>query len=146
MSLPDSNAIVEAYLKTDVALHALVGDSIYVGSLPEKATLPAVTFQTRGGTANPHIPDLPNPSKQFKTWAKHTEAGGVETDGRITARQVYRALYDALQGKQFIKVTMPDTTTRYILSAVEEVQGQDLEDPEVPGYFSVLTFFSIIVR
>lgn len=36
--------------------------------------------------------------------------------------------------------------THEIMSAIEEVQGQDLVDVEIPDYFRVLTFFSILVR
>lgn len=33
-----------------------------------------------------------------------------------------------------------------ILSAIEEVQGQDLVDVEIPNYFRVLTFFRVMIR
>lgn len=33
-----------------------------------------------------------------------------------------------------------------ILSAIEEVQGQDLVDIEIQNYFKVLTFFSVMIR
>ncbi len=138
MTLPDVNAIVRAYLADAVvnpALDALVNGRIYCPRLPENAALPAIGFFTRGGTSSPYIPDLPNPSCQFDCWANNP----------IVARQVYRALYDALQGIQDTKVTI-GLTDYYILSAIEEVQGQDLVDVEIPNYFRVLTFFSIIVR
>lgn len=37
-------------------------------------------------------------------------------------------------------------TTYQIMSAIEEVQGQDLVDVEIPNRFRVLTFFEIMVR
>lgn len=87
----DTNSIIRAYLASGVGvtapLVALVGTRIYCPRLPENAVLPAVGFFTRGGTSNPHIPDLPSPSVQFDCWATTP----------IIARQVYRALYDALQ-------------------------------------------------
>jgi len=130
----DSNKIIRAYLATDAGLVALVGTRIYSPRLPENCTLPALGFFTRGGVNNPHIEPLLLPSKQFDCWGSTP----------IIARQVYRALYDALQGIQNVKVTIAPTDY-YILSAIEEVQGQDLQD-EIQGYFRVLTFFEIIVR
>jgi len=132
MSIADTNSIVRAYLVTDAALTALVGTRIYCPRLPENATLPAISFFTRGGTSTPYIPGIPSPSVQFDCWA----------DNSIDAREVYRALYDALQGIQNIATG----TTQGIISAIEEVQGMDLVDVEIPNYFRVLTFFSIMVR
>ena len=131
----DSNTIVNAYLSVDPGLVALVGARIYTPRLPERAGLPAIGFFTRGGTNNPHIEPLLNPSKQFDCWGSNP----------IIARQVYRALYDALQGIERTKVSIAGTDY-YILSAIEEVQGQDLVDAEIPNYFRVLTFFQIMVR
>ena len=145
MSLPDSNTVVRAYLASGVAptaaLVALVGTRIYCPRLPENCTWPvgegAVSFFTRGGTSTPYIPDLPEPSKQFDCWASSP----------IVARQVYRALYDALQGIQDTKITIGVPAVDYfILSAIEEVQGQDLVDVEFQNYFRVLTFFKFIIR
>jgi len=135
MSLADSNAIIRKHLADDAGLVALVGGRIYCPRLPEGATLPAVGFFTRGGRSSPYIPDMPSPSVQFDCWA----------DNPIEAREVYRALYDALQGIQNTTVTI-DGTDYYILSAREEVQGIDLVDVEVPNYFRVLTYFEIMVR
>ena len=150
MTLPDSNTIIRAYLADAVAnpaLAALVGSRIYCPRLPENATLPAIGFFTRGGTSTPYIPDLPTPSVQFDCWASNP----------IMARHVYKTLYDALQGKQNIAVIIPadilqdgivilPAGTYYILSAIEEVQGQDLVDIEIQNYFRTLCFFSIMVR
>lgn len=132
----DTNAVILEYLTTASAatnpLLALVGaHGIYCPRAPENASLPNVTFFTRGGTSTPYIPDLPSPSVQFDCWA----------DNLIDAREVYRALYDALQGIQNVEVGSNE-----ILSAIEEVQGQDLVDTDIPGRFRVLTFFSIMIR
>jgi len=149
MSLADTNSIIRAYLASGAGatagLVAMVGTRIYVPRLPENAVLPAIGFFTRGGTSSPYIPDLPVPSVQFDCWA----------DNPITARNVYRKLYDALQGIQHIAVTILGTTY-YIESAIEEVQGQDLMDNpgdnpgqnanDIPNYFRVLTFFNIMVK
>ena len=131
----DTNAVIRTYLAADAGLITLVGTPlpvrIYCPRLPENATLPAIGFFTRGGTSTPYIPGMPAPSVQFDCWAATP----------IVARQVYRALYDALQGIQNVKVG-----SNYILSAREEVQGQDLVDVDIQGYFRVLTFFEIMVR
>ena len=135
MSLPDINAIIRTYLTTSSALVdpfiALVGARIYSPRAPENADLPNVTFFIRGGRSTPYIPDLPSSSLQFDCWA----------DDPIEAREIYRTLYDALQGIQNVVVG-----SYTILSAIEEVQGQDLVDTDIPGRFRVLSFWEIIVK
>ena len=135
MSLPDTNKIIRDYLTTSSTkvdpLIALVGARIYCPRIPENGTLPAVSYSSRGGSSTPYIPDMPNPSVQFDCWAADP----------IDAREIYRKLYDALQGIQNVAVG-----SNYILSAIEEGQGQDLVDMEIPNYFRVLTFFSIMLR
>ena len=131
MAIADTNSIIRAYLVTSTTLTALVGDRIYSPRLPENKPLPAISFFTRGGTSTPYIPGIPEPSVQFDCWA----------DNPIEAREVYRALYDNLQGIQNVTVG-----SYQIMSAIEEVQGQDLVDELVPNYFRTLTFFSIMIR
>jgi len=135
MSLPDTNKIIRDYLTTSSTkvdpLIALVGARIYCPRIPENGTLPAVSYSSRGGSSTPYIPDMPNPSVQFDCWAADP----------IDAREIYRKLYDALQGIQNIAVG-----SNYILSAIEEGQGQDLVDMEIPNYFRTLCFFSIMLR
>ena len=156
--------------------------------LPENTTLPASGFFTRGGTATPYIPGIPEPSVQFDCW----------DDNPLGARRVYSALYEVLQGIQNISVAIASTvvgtdgndyscilshtannrnkpitgalTATYwaatggtgvgdiwingagyrpiheIMSAIEEVQGQDLVDTEIPNYFRVLAFFKFMIR
>ena len=143
MSLVDTNAVLRAYLVNLVLppvpfvqpLYVLVGDRVYCPRLPENATLPAVGFFTRGGASTPYIPDIPTPSVQFDCWAQSP----------IEAREVYRLLYDALQGLQNQPVAI-GLVDYYILSAREEVQGQDLMDIDIPDKFRVLTFFEIKFR
>ncbi len=131
MSIADTNKIIRDYLIKQTVLTGIATGGIFCPRLPEKTTLPAISFFTRGGTSTPYIPGIPSPSVQFDCWA----------DNPITARQVYRALYDALQGIQNVKVG-----AYYIMSAIEEIQGQDLVDVDIPDYFRVLTFFSIMIR
>ncbi len=135
MSLPDSNVIVRTYLTTASTLVdpfiALIADRIYCPRAPENADLPNVTFFTRGGRSTPYIPDLPSSSIQFDCWA----------DDPNEAREIYRVLYDALQGIQNVAVG-----SNTILSAIEEVQGQDLVDMDIPGRFRVLSFWEIMIK
>jgi len=138
MAIADTNAIIRAYLITCGALIALIGGvnpRIYCPRLPENTVLPALGFFTRGGTSTPYIPCIVSPSVQFDCWATSP----------LTARQVYRALYDVLQGIQNEPVTV-DGSDYMILNAAEEVQGQDLQDVDIPTYYRVLTSFSIMIR
>lgn len=138
MSIPDTNSIVRAYLITNAPLIALIGGAtprIYCPRLPQGTTLPAISFFTRGGRNTPYIPDIANPSVQFDCWAPDS----------ITARNVYRKLYDALQGIQNVAVVVGGVTY-YIEGAEEEVQGQDLVDTDIPNFFRTLTFFKFTIR
>lgn len=135
MAIADTNSIIRTYLITASAavnpLIALISERVYCPRLPENATLPAVSLFTRGGESTPYIPGIIEPSVQFDCWAANS----------IDAREVYRALYDALQGIQQVTVG-----AYQLLSAIEEVQGQDLVDVAVPNYFRVLTFFRVMIR
>ena len=140
MAIADTNSIIRAHLVTCGTLTFYLTNPdgtwrIYCPRLPEDCTWPvgegALSFFTRGGGSTPYIPGIPGPSVQFDCWASDP----------ITARTIYNKLYDNLQGIQHTAVG-----AYTILSAIEEVQGQDLVDAEIPNYFRVLTFFSIMVR
>ena len=138
--IADSNSIIRAYLITQSDLTDLLTNTdgsfrIFCPRLPENTDLPAVSFFTRGGVSNPHIAKIVDPSIQFDCWAGNP----------IDAREVYRALFSALQGIQMTDVVVSGTTYS-IMSAIEEVQGQDLVDVEMPNYFRVLTFFNMMIR
>ncbi len=137
MAIEDTNRIIRDYLLTSTSLTTLLATitSIYCPRLEENAALPAVSFFTRGGINNPHIPGMLEPSVQFDCWANNP----------IEARTIYRALYDNLQGIQG-KVVTVGPPTEIIWSAIEEVQGQDLVDVEIPNYFRVLTFFRFMIK
>ncbi|MDD5081778.1 MAG: DUF3168 domain-containing protein [Dehalococcoidales bacterium] len=130
----ETNSVIRAHLAADAGLIALVGIRVYVPRLPENAALPAVGLFTRGGTSTPYIPTIPSPSVQIDCWGRTPQE----------ARQVYRAVYDALQGIQNVTVTI-GLTDYVILASREEVQGQDLAD-ELQGYYRVLTFFEVMLR
>ena len=135
--IADSNRIIREYLLTCTTLTALLSSvtSIHCPRLPENAKLPAISFFTRGGVNNPHIPGMLEPSVQFDCWANDP----------IDAREVYRALYDNLQGIQR-KVVTVGPPTEIIWSAIEEVHGQDLVDVEIPNYFHTLAFFRFMIK
>ena len=132
----DTNSIVWEYLSNQSVLTAIVPSTrIMSPRLAENTDLPALSFFTRGGTSTPYIPGLINPSVQFDCW-------GITP---MAARQVYRALYDVLQGVQRQVVTV-DGSDYIIWSAIEEVQGQDMNDVDIPKYFRVLSFFSFMIK
>ncbi len=131
----DTNAIIRAFLVLQAPLTDIVGTKIYCPRLPEDTELPALGFFTRGGGSTPYIPGIVTPSVQFDCWGTSP----------LAARQVYRALYDVLQGIQNETVSV-DGSEYEILSAIEEVQGQDLQDVDIPAYYRVLTSFSIMIR
>jgi hypothetical protein len=131
----DTNVVLRAHLAGNAALVALVGAKIYCPRLPENTALPAVNFFTRGGLSTPYIPGIPNPSIQIACWGSSP----------VAARQVYRAVYDALQGIQNVAVTTGGNTY-YILSAREEVEGQDIVDTDIQNYFRTISFFEVKIR
>jgi len=132
----DTNRVIRDYLVSRPALIALVSTHIYAANpLPQNATLPCISFFTRGGTSIPAVPTIVIPSVQFSCWA----------DDPIEAREIYRALYDELNGLYDANVTI-DGTIYWIMRAIEEVQGQDLQDTDIPKYWRVLTFYAITIR
>jgi len=132
----DTNSIIYAYLNAQTVLTDVATGGIFCPRLPENTVLPALSFNTRGGLPpNPHIKPIVTPSVQFDCYGSTP----------IEAREVYRALYDVLEGIQMVDVVV-DGSTYKILSAMEEGQGQDRQDEEILTYFKVLTFFTIMVR
>lgn len=132
--MEDTNKIIWKFLSEQSTLTDIVEQRMYCPRLPEGTDLPALGFFTRGGTSTPYIPDLVEPSIQFDCWA----------ESPIEARGLYIALYSALQGIQDERVTI-DLNTYRLLSAIEEVQGQDLQDVDIPTYFRVLALFKIMI-
>ena len=132
----DTNQVVREYLIDQAGITALVSDRVYAANpLPENVDLPCISFFTRGGTSIPSVPQIVVPSVQFSCWANDP----------IEARQVYRALYDELNGLYDANVTI-DGTVYWIMRAIEEVQGQDLQDMDIPGLWRTLTFYAITIR
>lgn len=135
----DCNAILRAYLVSQASLTALVGGAnprISQGRLPENCIIPAITFEKRGGTpCAPNISRIVAPSFQIKCWA----------DNLITSNQIYRKLFDILHGARNEPVIVGGNVY-YLESAQEEVQGQDLQDVDIPNYFYTLAFFQTTIQ
>ena len=131
----DTNKIIRKYLVGESTLTDITSTRIYCPRLPENCTLPALAFKTMGGSSNPHIPPIVKPTIQFYCY----------DDDPIDARALYVALTQVLQGIQNESVTIGADTYR-IMSAVEEGQGQDFEDDEIPNYFMVLAFYQIEIE
>ncbi|HWR36372.1 MAG TPA: hypothetical protein VN622_10935 [Clostridia bacterium] len=132
----DSNAALRAWLLSDPAIVALVGGRVYWPTLPQDH-LPerdglAITVSTRGGRSDAEMPII-NPSVQIETWAPAGE--------HVRAREVYRAIYDLLHGACGIDLG----ANGYVLSCLEEVQGQDSIDPETK-WATVLSFYRLMMR
>ena len=81
------------------------------------------------------VPKVISPSIQFTCWDDNPEG----------ARDVYRALYDVLNGLSDAEVVR-DAVTYWITGAFEEVHGQDIQDVDIPGFYRVLAFYSITIR
>ncbi len=127
-------AIMHTYLSAQVPLMALV-TGIWSPRIPEEETVPALTFFVRGGNANPHIPPIPSPSFQFDCWADSPE----------DAYDIYRELYDTLQGLQNQTVTVSGTDYR-IMSVMEEVQGQQIQPVDPKDYHRALGLFQVMME
>lgn len=128
--MSNTNTVIRNFLIVQAPVTALVVNRIYYPKLPAGCTYPAISFISRPGIkANPHIPGIVSPSVGFKCW------GGI--DGSIVARNVYEALYDALQGVE---------NSGRIISVEEELGGQDLEDPDITGLNYVLAYFVFKIR
>ena len=133
MATPDVNAVVRKYLAENANIIAFFAPDlprVFCPRLPENTLIPAIGLFVRGGISTPYIPPLVSPSFQIDCWHNNP----------IGARELYLNVYDALQGIQQVTVG-----ANRILAAIEEVQGQDLVDNDIQGYFRTLCFFKIMV-
>lgn len=131
----DTNKVIHKLLSSDAGIIALVGTRVYCPRAPENTDKPFLTFKGSGGTGNPYIPDIPEPAVQIDCWAEDLKE----------AREIYWAVYSLLQGLQGESVTIGANTYR-VLSAIEEVAGQDLEDVDIPGLFRVVSYYRFIIE
>ena len=132
----DTNIVILTYLLSKTDITDLVGTRVYAANpLPENATLPAINFFVRGGTSIPQVPKVVMPSIQINCWAETPE----------DSREVYRAVYDVLNGLGNYECTI-DGTTYYISGSIEEVQGQDIQDISIQEYWNTMAFYQITIR
>jgi hypothetical protein len=114
----DHEAIVRTHLLTNTALVTLVSTRIYAGThLPDGYTPadgPAVVFATRGGN-DAYSRATTVPSMQYRCF------GATPT----IARQVDRALYDALQDEAGVSVR----------TSIRDTYPQLLQDPETDWWY-----------
>jgi hypothetical protein len=89
------------------------------------------TAGTSGGSAHPEIPVI-SPRMQLTFWGKETQYQ--------VARQVYRAAYDWMQRRTNIDLG----DAGYILSCLEQVEGQDYDDPNT-GLAAVVSFWKLML-
>jgi hypothetical protein len=87
---------------------------------------------TGGGSAHPDLP-LNMPRMQLTAWA-----GVNQYD---IARQLYGACFDWMHGRNMIDLN----TDGFINSCVEQVEGQDVDDPHT-GLATVAGFWSLVIR
>lgn len=133
--MEDVKTILSAFLLAQETLTDVVGNNIFCPRLPHNEDIPAVVFKRRGGQSNPHVPPIVDPSFQFICY------GGTPEE----AESVNIALYDVLQGIQEQSVTI-GANTYMIKSAIEEGQGGDFEDTDIPRYFGVVVFYRIKIQ
>ncbi len=130
----DTNATFRSWLTTSAAIVALVGDNINCPDLPAGANPAAgekwISFFSRGGTADLYVPFLTS-ALQLKAWARTA----------VEAREIYRAVFDLVHGASAVDLGVDG----FIVCAWEQVQGQDLSDPDT-GWATVLAFFDVTIR
>jgi len=132
----NSNIVIRDWLIAQTGITDLVSNRVYAANpLPENVTLPAISFFTRGGSSIAEVPTIIMPSVQFNCWASSNTG----------AREIYRALYDELNGLNNAQITI-DGTDYFILYSREEVQGQDISDESIPGFWNTMSFYTITIR
>ena|SRR5437016_745762 len=85
-----------------------------------------------GGAAHPELP-LIMPRMQLTSWADVSQYD--------IARQLYAAAYDWMQRRNGISLG----TAGYVISSLEQVEGQDIDDPHT-GFATVVGFWKLMLR
>jgi hypothetical protein len=93
---------------------------------------PWIVLQIRGGNAHAEAPIIA-PSVQVRVWA------GPEQF--LSARARYLQVFDLIHGATSVDFDVDG----HVILCVEEVQGQDITDPDT-GYASVISFFELRCR
>jgi hypothetical protein len=131
----DANGTILAWIAGDTATMALATGGVFSPKIPQDYNPTnglALAVSSRGGTAEDECPIL-EASIQVLAWAPQDEG--------LRARALYRAIFDLMHGKTNINLG----AAGYIFSAVEEVAGQDGEDPETK-WATVTSFFKVMMR
>lgn len=109
------------------------------GDLPDGAKPGAgeewITLRCRGGESYPEIPDWIKPSFEVACWAADP----------VTARQIYLAFREIVHGALGVTVSVAGYDDAFIAVALEEVQGQDVTDPET-GWALVISYYQLTMR
>lgn len=137
----DPNLAILAWLKSSAELVALVGANIYSPVLPEgfsamDASAPnsatrAVVVRKRGGTSQPEIPAVIDPSFAIECWALEAP----------DATQIYGVIRDLMHGANSIDLG----DAGFVILAQEEVAGQDFADPET-HWAMVFAYYHVKLR
>lgn len=132
----DSEAVMLAFLQADAGITAVTGTRIHAArETPTEGWTPAdgatLVFKTRGELPNGESGVVLDDSFQFLCYG----GGGNQNAQRISARQLYRALYDALNFGQSYAV----------MGAHKEAGGDIFVEPET-GFIYVPVFFRAQLR
>lgn len=137
----DPNALVAVWLRSLNLLPNILParggtGSIYAVNLPPDFVItdgPTILVAARTGTSQTEISGIIQPRMQITVWDNVGQAQ--------RARQVYSALYDAIDGKGNIAINGVGT----IMSCYEVQPPQDLTDPET-DWATVVSFYELFAR
>lgn len=135
----DHKKLVKQFLDAQTSVTSLLGNiGVHAGDLPQKfdplnspETSPCVTIARDGGTSFENAP-IKTARMRVKVWAGRDE--------QLKASNVYAAIFDALDGQTSVQLA-----DGFIITAYEDVAGQDLTDPE-EGWATVLSYWSVMAR
>lgn len=137
----DPNLAILTWLKSSADLVALVGTNIYSPDLPEgfsanasnapNSATRAVVVRKRGGTRQPEIPTVLDPSFAIECWALEAP----------DATQIYGVVSDLMHGANSIDLG----DAGFVITSQEEVPGQDFVDPET-HWTMVFAYYHVKLR
>lgn len=128
-----TKVLIEYLKKSATPLYTSVGTRIYCPRLPEDFhnSEPALVLFCRSGIAHRKVPVF-TPSYQIACYGGSPYAAD--------AKAVYLALHDVLH-----EVSMESTASGMLMSAHEEIMGQELIDPDTDWPY-ILTFYQCNMR
>ena len=122
---------MRTFLKSEAAVTAIYGDRIYPRRLPQRVTLPALTYQRIDTPRTPVHGEksiFPRPRMQLTTWSKMSKAAWQGAD-------VVRGLLDGFSG-----LMGSLTVTRCVI-----VNEMETDDPET-GLVTVIQDYMITYK